>query len=547
MNFLPVYDIDFIQLHVVKIVQLTDLMYQHKTIDHYNYLTKDVIGRGFSSTVYKGWDSRSGDLVAIKIINKNLQTAVQNVVIQNELNTLSQLKGKHILKLYDWFTTTNNLYIITEFCDKGDLEEYLKLNQLQPGSCANVIRQVLDGLLSMQKQNFIHRDLKPSNIFLTTKMVKLGDFGFAKQLDKLQNEMNLGTPLYMSPETLIHNQYNAKSDVWSLGVLFYQLLYRHPPWNVQTEADLKVAMFQPIYFPSNPDVTDQMKDLIYKALTIDVNMRASVQELIQHPLFAKKKQIRIEHVNQNAQCDVVRALVRKPVQCEDVIFNQIEYCLFIREILNSFNERELMKFLREKLIFTMLKHIYFISQKIFRQFQTNIMNLPDWDEFKTTQRFQNLQVKYEQFLNENIKLSQKYTIKLKCNQQFYQDIQVNDEEFFQLFTGADNNDFTWHLQQILKLTIIELNHKIQEKMSINYIQLDDLNSLVPQQYWKDLYVLELMIQYHHYVQKYKCFTQHQEQIFSEYSGISSRTNKNKQYTHNAFLEIRCNVKFLMSE
>ena len=44
--------------------------------------------------------------------------------------------------------------------------------------------------------------------------------------------MNLGTPLYMSPETLIHNQYNAKSDVWSLGVLFYQLLYRHPPWNV---------------------------------------------------------------------------------------------------------------------------------------------------------------------------------------------------------------------------------------------------------------------------------------------------------------------------
>lgn len=65
--------------------------------------------------------------------------------------------------------------------------------------------------------------------------MKIADFGFAKPLNKLKNEMNVGTPIYMSPETLIKSQYNSKTDIWSLGVVFYELLYGKHPWIAQTE------------------------------------------------------------------------------------------------------------------------------------------------------------------------------------------------------------------------------------------------------------------------------------------------------------------------
>lgn len=100
--------------------------------------------------------------------------------------------------------------------------------------------------------------------------------------------MNVGTPIYMSPETLIKSQYNSKTDIWSLGVVFYELLYGNPPWIAQTEQELIYKVLnRSVIFPNSPIVSDSVKDLIKQCLIIDPYMRLSLDDLIKHPVIKK--------------------------------------------------------------------------------------------------------------------------------------------------------------------------------------------------------------------------------------------------------------------
>jgi serine/threonine protein kinase len=87
----------------------------------------------------------------------------------------------------------------------------------------------------------VHRDLKPANILLKNGVCKISDFGFARNLERGANTILnsvVGTPLYMSPQILSHMKYTAKSDLWSVGLIFYQLLHGHTPWTADNEGDL---------------------------------------------------------------------------------------------------------------------------------------------------------------------------------------------------------------------------------------------------------------------------------------------------------------------
>lgn len=93
------------------------------------------------------------------------------------------------------------------------------------------------GFKHIAESGFIHRDLKPANILLKEKVAKIADFGFAKKMSSstIKETKNVGSPLYMSPESLIHKNYTIKSDIWSLGVMLYEILHGKAPWNCSTE------------------------------------------------------------------------------------------------------------------------------------------------------------------------------------------------------------------------------------------------------------------------------------------------------------------------
>lgn len=103
-----------------------------------------------------------------------------------------------------------------------------------------MLRHICNGFLALVKEGIIHRDLKPANIMKKGKLLKLGDFGFAKQMQS-QSQMvatTVGTPLYMSLEILKSEQYTSKCDIWALGFIFYELLHGDTPWTANTELQL---------------------------------------------------------------------------------------------------------------------------------------------------------------------------------------------------------------------------------------------------------------------------------------------------------------------
>jgi calcium-dependent protein kinase len=124
-----------------------------------------------------------------------------------------------------------NYYIVSELLKGGELFKRLTtVSQFTEQQAADIIYQVMRGLNYMHKQSITHRDMKPENILLVSEDpdnfdIKIADLGFAQQFDKEKGlDLVLGTPLYMAPELVMHQRYTEKVDVWSMGVIAYQLL-----------------------------------------------------------------------------------------------------------------------------------------------------------------------------------------------------------------------------------------------------------------------------------------------------------------------------------
>lgn len=135
--------------------------------------------------------------------------------------------------------SSKNYYIIQELCD-GDLSSEIRPGLQRPEPEAiEMLRQICNGFLTLVREGIIHRDLKPANIMKRAGVLKLGDFGFAKQMGpKSMVTTCVGTPLYMSLEILKGEEYTSKCDIWALGFIFYEILHGDTPWTANTELQL---------------------------------------------------------------------------------------------------------------------------------------------------------------------------------------------------------------------------------------------------------------------------------------------------------------------
>jgi serine/threonine protein kinase len=128
------------------------------------------------------------------------------------------------------------MYIVTELCQDGDLYRLLqKKRKLSEAEAKNYLKDIMNGAKYLHKNGIIHRDLKPANILIKQGVCKLSDFGFAKSLneDEIVMKSIVGTPLYMSPQILKKAKYTTKSDLWSIGLIYYEMLHGKTPWPAQ--------------------------------------------------------------------------------------------------------------------------------------------------------------------------------------------------------------------------------------------------------------------------------------------------------------------------
>ena len=124
-----------------------------------------------------------------------------------------------------------------EYCNEGDLGEYIATDNVQFNN--KFFYEIISGLKYLYTHGILHRDIKPQNILIHNKTIKISDFGFAKSFEK--NDLITtfcGSPLYMAPEIITSHEYNSLSDIWSLGVVLYELLSKKHPYNCDTKKEL---------------------------------------------------------------------------------------------------------------------------------------------------------------------------------------------------------------------------------------------------------------------------------------------------------------------
>ena len=220
-----------------------------------NYQIIEKIGKGTFGNVYKVKKFNEPLIYVIKQISLEGLTDFQINQVYSEVKILSLIKSKYVVKYYESFLEENNLNIVMEYCDNGDLCNYLKEQQmknkpLKEDLIWKIFIKITLGLTTIHKMKILHRDLKTLNIFLKKNMeIKIGDLGVAKELNQASFANTIiGTPFYLSPEMCEDKPYNQKSDIWALGVILYELCTFRHPFNASNHAALILKIMT-----ANPD------------------------------------------------------------------------------------------------------------------------------------------------------------------------------------------------------------------------------------------------------------------------------------------------------
>ena len=213
-----------------------------------------------------------------------------------EVNALRELRHPNIIRYVDRVLDKKNyvIYLIMEYAEGGDLAQYIakcrkQRRYIDEDLIWRVLTQLLLALHECHSRKILHRDIKPGNVFLdTNKNIKLGDFGLARTLgkDSLFAKTTVGTPYYMSPEQVRGSAYNAKSDVWSLGCLIYEMATLQPPFLANDYNRLVVKIKEGRYRRLPSTYSDDLNKVIKAMLELSTTRRASVRSLMEFPPIA---------------------------------------------------------------------------------------------------------------------------------------------------------------------------------------------------------------------------------------------------------------------
>lgn len=257
-----------------------------------NYTLTRVLGEGTYGKVWYAIDtSNTQQQYAIKVVPLSTLIGARRKYMDSEIAILKNIRSRYSVRFIETFQTENNLYLVTEFCPGGDLDDYIAKNgPLSDAIGRRVLAQIVIGLDELHSQKIIHRDIKPGNVLLTIENIeaaeiRLADFGFARYMEENLTSSYLGTLVYMAPEILSNSKYDYKVDIWSLGILAYKIFIGSQPFDSQDEQELlqKSAQFT---FPPLAQISNDLKDLITRMLAFDSNHRINLDQIKTHPAIS---------------------------------------------------------------------------------------------------------------------------------------------------------------------------------------------------------------------------------------------------------------------
>lgn len=302
------------------------------------------IGRGSFATVYRGHHKTTRALVAIKSVNLSKLNKKLKENLYTEIEILKGLHHSHIVALIDCRESATHIHLVMEYCELGDLSYFIKKREklgdhealremarrypvpavggLHEVIVRHFLKQLASALEFMRARNYIHRDVKPQNLLilpspvflansrgrpvamkgistslepaaglLTLPMLKIADFGFARSLPSTSLAETLcGSPLYMAPEILRYEKYDAKADLWSVGTVLYEMMTGKPPFRATNHVELLRRIEQSedhIRFPKDVLISAGIKDLIQALLKRTPSTRMSFRNFFAHPVVVE--------------------------------------------------------------------------------------------------------------------------------------------------------------------------------------------------------------------------------------------------------------------
>lgn len=258
------------------------------------------IGRGAMGEVWAGVDTASGEPLAIKIVHIGPDMQPRTVLaLQQEADFLLQLHHPNIVQGIATEKTGESLVLVMELMPMGSLQSVIhEMGGRVPEAVAkSYSRQLLQGLAFLHERGVIHRDIKPANCLLSAAgVVKLADFGLARQHTTLATAHVCGTPAYLSPEA-IRGHYSVKSDIWALAMSLLEMVTGRSPWshlpvgsaNNVASLLLAIATFAGDTYPVETDaalLSAPLVDLLNAALSRDPEQRPTAREMLSHVWFA---------------------------------------------------------------------------------------------------------------------------------------------------------------------------------------------------------------------------------------------------------------------
>jgi len=245
-----------------------------ETVSHYQIIS--LLGRGAMSLVYKAKDLKLNRYVALKFLHPDVEIDEQKKQsLVQEAHAISALDHPNICTIYEIDETEDGrLFIAIAYYEGETLKDKILKGPIKEGDAIKIIEQIAQGLSKAHQVGIVHRDIKPANIIITTDgLIKIVDFGVAFLMADIKETRPgsvIGTPTYMSPEQAKKEKTDQRSDIWALGVLFYEMLTGKRPFDKNNDAALiySIIVDDPIPISNfKPEISPEIQNVIHKSLS----------------------------------------------------------------------------------------------------------------------------------------------------------------------------------------------------------------------------------------------------------------------------------------